>query len=139
MTSAVSDYNEDDESDEVAKNGVVNLASNSTGICDFICQAGVDYGTPILSCKATDSGIDLAADKFGINDYLKEGLKFSVYSYMTYKISNIGKAGNKKPKVVESINGDAGKAVEGVSKASEEMVTYRRVQGGTPPNASRTR
>ena len=32
-----------------------------------------------------------------------------------------------------------GSAIEGVSKAGEEMVTYRRVQGGTPPNASWTR
>lgn len=31
------------------------------------------------------------------------------------------------------------KVLEGATQASEEMVTYRRVQGGTPPNASRTR
>src|SRR5574344_867743 len=116
-------------------NGVVNLAYNSTGICDFLCQAGVDYGTPILACKATDSGIDLAAEKFGINDYLKEGLKFSVDSYMTYKISNIGKAGNKKPKVVESIEGDA---IEGGNKTlltGEEWNNYFKEEYG-PENVT---
>lgn len=29
--------------------------------------------------------------------------------------------------------------IEGVGNTAEEMATYRRVQGGTPPNASRTR
>jgi len=48
------------------------------------------------------------------------------------KIAKVGKGAKMTAKAVEGVK-NAERAAE------EEMVTYRRVQGGTPPNASRIR
>ncbi|MGG0276948.1 pre-toxin TG domain-containing protein [Bacillus rhizoplanae] len=60
------------------------------------------------------------------------------------KIAKVGKGVKMTTKAVEGVKDaeratEATKAVKGITQAEEEMITYRRVQGGTPPNASRTR
>ena len=51
---------------------------------------------------------------------------------LTHNMNNVLKRCNFATEVSEKLN-------KGVAEASKETVTYRRVQGGTPPNASWTR
>ena len=51
---------------------------------------------------------------------------------LTHNMNNVLKGCNFAIEVSEKLN-------KGVAEASKETVTYRRVQGGTPPNASWTR
>lgn len=54
------------------------------------------------------------------------------------KIAKVGKGAKMTAKAVESVK--TAKGVKNAERATkEEMVTYRRVQGGIPPNASRIR
>lgn len=60
------------------------------------------------------------------------------------KLAKVGKGVKMTTNALEGIKNadratEASKATKGITQAEEEMVTYRRVQGGTPPNASRTR
>lgn len=60
------------------------------------------------------------------------------------KLAKVGKGVKMTTNALEGIKNadkaaEASKATKRITQAEEEMVTYRRVQGGTPPNASRTR
>ncbi|MGN7894580.1 WXG100 family type VII secretion target [Bacillus sp. 22475] len=60
------------------------------------------------------------------------------------KLAKVGKGVKMTTNAVEAAKNadratEASKATKRITQVEEEMITYRRVQGGTPPNASRTR
>ena len=93
--------------------------------------------TKILdNCKFTD------LEKTEIHKLLSSGDKVEISKFSKVCASSAGDSKKIKEYIEDYSWKDVdslGNGVEGVSKAGDEMVTYRRVQGGTPPNASWTR